>query len=151
MTELEAAKKNSLGQVLIRTGRLFNEEALHHVRKRTGLPLRPAHMALLAYIDLCGTRATEIARRQGVSKQAVSPLLNDMIGWGVLDKVPDPDDGRAQLVRFGHSGGLSLMEGLSFLVELESELAETLGQARLDALRLELAAVMSLLEQRQTP
>ncbi len=123
--ELSDAKEASLGQVLIRSARRFNELGIARVRDRTGLPLRPAHLALFPFIDLDGSRATQIAERQGVSKQAVGPLLADLVSWGVLERVPDPADGRAQLLRFSRKPGTSLMDGLAVLFELEAEQAQT--------------------------
>jgi DNA-binding MarR family transcriptional regulator len=145
--ELEAAKKASLGQVLLRTARRFNERGIARVRDHTGLPLRPAHLALFPHIDLDGTRATEIAARQGVSKQAVGPLLGDLVKWGVLERVPDPDDGRARLLRFSREEGMTLLDGLAVLSEIEAELARLLGTDRLDALRRELLALDAALDE----
>ena len=45
--DIEEAKRASLGQVLFKCARLFNEQALERLRERTGLPLRAAHTALL--------------------------------------------------------------------------------------------------------
>ncbi len=144
--ELSDAKEASLGQVLIRSARRFNELGIHRVRDRTGLPIRPAHLALFPFIDLDGSRATQIAERQGVSKQAVGPLLADLVSWGVLERIPDPADGRAQLLRFGRKPGTSLLDGLAVLVELEAELARSLGAERLVALREELRALDAALD-----
>jgi hypothetical protein len=67
---ISAAKDASVGQLLFRAARLFNELALDRLHAQTGHRLRPAHTALFPHIELSGSRVTEIARRAGVSKQA---------------------------------------------------------------------------------
>jgi DNA-binding MarR family transcriptional regulator len=101
---------------------------------------------LLPHIDLEGTRATEIARRAGITKQAVGQLVDDMIGLGMLERVPDPDDGRAQLVRFTDEGIAQLLAGLDVLDEIEIDLGGDAGAATLDRLRRDLAKLLPALE-----
>ncbi len=144
--DVAAMKAASLGQVLIRAARRFNEAGLARVRERMGVPLRAAHLALFPHIDMAGTRATEVARRLGVSKQAVGPLVRDLVTWGMLEQVPDPQDGRARLLRFGGQPGRTLQDGLAVLMEIEASLAEELGPGRLVALRQELAALDAALD-----
>lgn len=140
-----AAKEASLGQVLIRTARRFNEQGLARIRGRWDLPLRAAHLQLFPHIDLDGSRATDIAERLGVTKQAVGPLIRDLVAWGALERVPDPTDGRAQLVRFSRREGRTLLDGLAVLGEIEAGLAQSLGTERLSALREELRALEAAL------
>lgn len=138
---IESAKRRSLGQVLMRTARLFNEESLARVRAATGHPVQPAHVALFPHIDLGGTRATEIAARMGVTKQAVGPYIRDLVAWGFLERVPDPADGRASLLRFSEQEGRTLLDGLGVLFEVEQALAASLGVDRIERLLADLHAL----------
>ena len=46
----------------------------------------------------------------------------------VLERVPDPQDGRAKLIRFRREGGKSvLMRGMAVLGQIDGEIAERLG------------------------
>ena len=145
---LEARKRASLGQVLMKTARLLDEQALARVRERTQHDIRPAHTALFPHIDLEGTRLTEIARRMGMSKQAVGQLVGELEEMGALERVPDPTDGRAKLVRFAsRDGRLVLFDGLEVLTEFEGELRERLGDARIDALQEHLGVLLDALEE----
>jgi DNA-binding MarR family transcriptional regulator len=90
--------------------------------------LRPAHTALFAHIDLEGTRLTTVAARAGISKQAVGQLVNELVEMGALERSPDPEDGRAKLIRFAmRDGELSLMHGMRVLGGLEREIETLLG------------------------
>ena len=102
--------------------------------QETGIPVRAAHMGLFPHLDLAGTRQTELARRMGVSKQAVHQLVVELVGFGVLEQVRDPSDKRALLVRFTPRGARSLFDGLAVLNALEADMREELGRARMSAL-----------------
>ncbi len=147
---IEAAKNASTAQVLFRCARLFNELALSAIRRETGHAIRPAHTNLFPHIDLDGTRPTELARRLGISKQAVGPLVAELEGMGMLERVPDPDDGRARLVRFasGPDGTHGVLAGLRLLGQVEAELAAELGEDRMAELHGLLVALMALVERR---
>lgn len=140
---IEQAKAASTAQLLMRCGRLIDEVALGRIRATTGRPWRRAHTGLFPHIDLDGTRLTDIAHRMGVSKQAVAPLVAEMVEWGALERVPDPSDGRARLIRFakGPDGDHVILDGLRVLAGLEGELAERLGSARWAALHAALSAL----------
>ena len=145
--ELEARKRGSLGQVLMKAARLLNEQAIARVRARTGQDIRPAHTSVFPHIDLEGTRLTEIARRMGMSKQAVGQLVGELEEMGALERVPDPSDGRAKLVRFAQRDGRpALFDGLQVLAEFEADLRERLGEARIEALREHLGELLDVLE-----
>ena len=149
-SRLEAAKRASLGHLLFRSARLLDEEALARVRAQSGIStLRPAHTKLLPHIDLGGTRLTDLAARLGVSKQAAGQLVDEMIGMGMLERAPHPDDGRARMVRFSARGRRGLLHGLGVLREIEGELAAKLGARDVAALRRLLARLLSTLEQRR--
>jgi DNA-binding MarR family transcriptional regulator len=143
-SRLAARKQASVGQLLFVAARLFNERAMARVHERVP-EARMAHTALLPHIDLDGTRSTEIARRAGISKQAVGQLVDDMVRLGMLARVPDPADGRAQLVRFTDAGIEQLLAGLDVLEALEVDLGADVGAMTLQRLRRDLMALIPAL------
>jgi len=144
--ELERRKKDSVGQLLFRSARLFNELALSRVRARLGGPkIRASHTALFPFVELEGTRLTVLATRMGVSKQAAGQLVEELEQMGVLERVPDPADGRAKLVRFSRRGRRGLLEGLALLRRLELDLSAQMEEgdmARLHGILLRLLAAL---------
>ena len=122
--ELKAA---SLFQVLFRTARLINEEATARLRETGQMPLRVAHTNLLPHIDFEGVRPTELARRMGISKQAVGQLLQDLEAHGTLERVADPADRRAKLVRYTDQGLKNMKQGIRLLQDLERTYSRELG------------------------
>lgn len=142
----EAAKRGSVSQLLIKAGRLVNERALSRLPVNPGQPrLRPSHTALIPHLEFQGIRMTTLAERMGVSKQAVSQLVGDLEQMGVVSRVPDPDDGRAKLVVFAGDGPTILMQGMRFLMEVDTELEENLGERRMKDLRRTLLRVIEQL------
>lgn len=122
-------------ELLFRASRLVNETALARINARRGGPaMRPAHTQLFPHISRAGIRATTIAKRIGVTKQAIGPLIDDLEAAGVVERIDDPADARAKLVRWTKRGERALHDGLAVLAELERELARSVGAAKLAAL-----------------
>lgn len=143
---LEQVKRASVGQLLLKSGRLLDERALERInRQGPKIPLRPAHTSLLPHIDPQGTRLTELARRLGVTKQAVGQLVTDLEQLGAVERVDDPQDGRAKLVRFTRAGVEAIHHGLSVLREIEQELEQALGKRRMRELHQALLVVVDQL------
>jgi DNA-binding MarR family transcriptional regulator len=102
---LDRVKRASAGQLLIKGARLLEERFLARVnRQGPKVTLRRAHTSLLPHIDQQGTRLTELARRLGITKQAAGQLVSDLESMELFERVEDPLDGRAKLVRFTHLG-----------------------------------------------
>lgn len=113
---LRSAQGANLGQVLLRAARLLDERALERIRALPeSVDVRPAHTRLFPLIRFEGVRATVLAEQLGVTKQAITPLVQDLVSWGVVEQVPDPDDGRARLVRWTDDGRRWILEGLAAL------------------------------------
>jgi DNA-binding MarR family transcriptional regulator len=143
-TDLEARKRASAGQLLLRAARLWNERAVARISSDPrAAGLRISHTALFPHLDFEGTRATDLAARLGVTKQAVGKLVGDLAALGLVEVVPDAVDGRAKLVRLTRRRGeRALLHGLSVFAEMERELAAKLGAAELRRLRDVLARVI---------
>jgi len=143
----EALKAANLGHLLLKAGRRTDEVGLARVRALSGATaLRPAHMRLFPHISLEGTRATEIADQLGISKQAVGQLVGDLVGLGMVERVRDPTDGRARLVRFTAEGRHAIVQGLGVLAGIEADVAHALGSKRVARLKADLAAVLAVLD-----
>jgi DNA-binding MarR family transcriptional regulator len=140
--QFEALKRQSVAQLLFKCARLVNERAIARVNQRAGSPaLRAAHTALFPHLDAQGVRGAELAKKLGVSKQAVSQLVTELEEWGVVEQIADPKDGRAKLVRFSKKGEQALLHGLAVLGELELELTDKIGKRRMQELHTALLAL----------
>ncbi len=143
---LERRKRGSLLQELFRLARLLDETAVARVASSGAPRLRTSHTALLPHLDLEGTRLVDLAARVGTSKQAVGQLVDDLEAMGVVERVADPDDGRARRVLFTRAGFQALLHGLGVLEQLERDLGAALGRAGLERLRDGVEAALRVVE-----
>ncbi|MCB9740082.1 MAG: MarR family transcriptional regulator [Deltaproteobacteria bacterium] len=124
MTDFEALKRRSLLQVLFKAARLANEEAIGRVREALGDDrIRVTHTNLFPHIPFEGIRLTALAARLGISKQAVQQLVDELDALGVLERRPDPADGRARLICWTERGRAGLVHGIGILDGLAAEVA----------------------------
>ena len=79
-------------------------------------------------------------------QQAVGQLVGDLVELGTLERVPDPTDGRARLVRFTAAGRLALVQGLGVLAGIEADVTAALGATRVARLKSDLVAVLDVLD-----
>jgi DNA-binding MarR family transcriptional regulator len=140
--ELQALRETHIGRLLLRAHRAFSQRAadLLHARGYPGVTLR--HIDLLPYLDAGGTRATVLAQRAGMTKQGMGKLVAELGTQGLVERAPDPADGRAQLVRFTPAGLRFLAVAVEVVHELEGEYLVILGPERLDALKRSLADIV---------
>ena len=145
---VEKLKQQSTGQLLLKCARLLDERAVGRVARasKEAARLRPAHTRLFPHIDAEGTRLTELARRVGVTKQAVGQLVDELARMGTVTLEPDPEDGRARRVRFTPRGVEGIAHGLGVLAEIEGEVASKVGKRRMKELHDILAAMVPVLE-----
>jgi len=94
-----------------------------------------SHITVTRNLDLAGTRATELARRAGITKQSMSELIHQLEASGIVERRPDPADGRAKIVFFSKAG-LAWLEAFgSALHNAEQEMAGELGSDSFAALK----------------
>lgn len=149
---LEDSQRESTVQVLFKCARLANEKALHTLPAHpSGARLRQSHTALFPYVTLEGTRLTELAQKVGISKQAVGQLVDELVELSVFERVEDPSDARAKLVRWTPKGQQGLLAGLKALRELELQLAEAVGHKTWQQLRHALLRLQDHLMLNDTP
>lgn len=141
--KFEAQKRSSVAQLLFKCARLVNERAIERVNRESGPnpPLRASHTALFPHLTSEGVRGADLAKKLGVTKQAISQLVAELEYWGVVEQVEDPKDGRAKLVRFTPKGEQGLLQGLTVLSALEEELSDKIGKRRMQELHTALLAL----------
>jgi DNA-binding MarR family transcriptional regulator len=125
----------SLG-VLLREPVRRGNELLHDRLAERGHPaVRAPHGNVLQFLDAEGTRVSELARRAQITKQSMAELVAHLERHGYVERVPDPADRRAKLVRATARGDEVYAIAREFIAELEHRLVRRLGAERVDELR----------------
>jgi DNA-binding MarR family transcriptional regulator len=76
-----------------------------------------------------------LAERLGVSQQAASKSVADLERRGYVERTPDPDDARARLVGLTERGRGVIAAAREQRTALAGELAERLGERRVESAR----------------
>jgi DNA-binding MarR family transcriptional regulator len=104
--------------------------------------IRPGHRCVFGNIDPdAGSRLTELAERAHMTKQSVGEVTSDLEQRGYLERVPDPADGRAKIIRLTERGREAYAVGRQLIDEVEREWVERYGEERVAALRDALEAI----------
>lgn len=82
-----------------------------------------------------GMRLTELAALAGITKQSMGELVDAMEAAGYVDRVPDPTDARARLVRLTKKGKSAGLLARKLVREVEARWAKKIGARRLEQLR----------------
>ena len=94
-----------LGRLLLAAHRTLAGELVVELEERGWPDLRASQAALVLNVDRrFGTRLTELARRAGVTKQAMMVVVDELEVRGLVRRTPDPEDGRAKVVRLTARG-----------------------------------------------
>jgi DNA-binding MarR family transcriptional regulator len=98
--------------------------------------VREGHGCVFGFIDLeQGSRLTDLADRAGLTKQAVGEAVAELERKGYLERVPDPEDGRAKIIKLTQRGVEAALTGRRLFAEIENEWAERYGEERVTSLR----------------
>jgi DNA-binding MarR family transcriptional regulator len=122
--------------VLLREPFRIGSELLHEHFAAHGHPdVRAPHGNVMQFLDNEGTRVSDLARRAQITKQSMAELVAHLERHGYVERVPDPNDRRAKLVR-PTAKGLEL-HGVAgaFISELEDRWGRRLGRAKMRQLK----------------
>lgn len=99
--------------------------------------IQPAHSAAIQPLwELPdGARITTLARAARITKQSMSALVDHLENTGYVERVEDPDDARATLVRLTARGKAFGRAVRAFARSIEDEWAERIGAHRVEELR----------------
>jgi DNA-binding MarR family transcriptional regulator len=98
--------------------------------------VREGHGCVFGFIDVeHGSRLTDLAERSRLTKQAVGEAVAELERKGYLERVPDPRDGRAKVIKLTERGHDAWLTSRRIFAEIEREWAEQLGAELLAGLR----------------
>lgn len=134
-TAAAGPRPENLG-VLLREPFRVASARLHERFAERGHPdVRAPHGNVMQFLDDEGTRVSVLAERAQMTKQAMGELVAHLESHGYVERVPDPADRRAKLVRSTAKGNELYAIAREFVAETEAEWTELLGAERMRQLR----------------
>lgn len=107
--------------------------------------IRPAHTPVFQLLAPQGSRVTDLAEQAGIAKQSMGYLIDYLEKHGYVERIPDPTDGRAQLVRRTARGWEVNRMSVQLVWEVQQEWTRLLGEERMKHLVSLLSELVSLL------
>src|SRR5919197_5610206 len=122
--------------ILLREPFRTGTERLHRrFAERGHSEIRPPHGNVMQFLDDGGTRVSVLADRAHMTKQSMAELVAHLERHGYVERVPDPSDRRAKLVRTTAKGQELHTIARAFVAELEGRWAERIGKAKMRQLK----------------
>jgi DNA-binding MarR family transcriptional regulator len=132
--DLDLFRRHNIGQHLLEVAKDFQKRALEAFVARGHAGLQPAHQAVLTHLRVSGTRLTELAQRASMSKQAMGQLVDEVERLGYVERVSDPTDGRAKIVRFTPAGLELIKHGTDIATDIHLVSGALIGKRMLNLL-----------------
>jgi DNA-binding MarR family transcriptional regulator len=119
----------------------FADEMTRRVAETPYSDVRITHGCVFGNIQPEGSRLTYLAERANMTKQSVGEVTTELERLGYVERVPDPNDGRAKIIRLTERGRAAQSLGLGIIEQIEQDWAERYGVDRVAALRDALEAI----------
>jgi DNA-binding MarR family transcriptional regulator len=108
---------------------------------------RPTHAAVFMWLGAEGDRISNLAARVGVSKQAMGETIADLERRGYVERLPDPRDRRATLIRRTERGWAVNQVARRVVEEVQREWARGLGEEEFGHLLEHLRRLVAMLNE----
>ena len=112
------------------------DESLQNGLQRAGYrPRTRTQTMILIHISNGVTRAAELARALGISRQAIQQQINELESDDLVTQIPDPTDKRANRIIFSERGAALISQAMLTLRSAEQTLAARIGFDSVASLR----------------
>jgi DNA-binding MarR family transcriptional regulator len=128
LTNLSSERPPPMLGILLRTPWQAIRARIHAELVAAGFhDVRPRDLAVLQWPGPDGMRAIDIAADASMSKQAVKPLIDHLEECGYLERIPDPDDRRAQRIHTTARGKQLMAAASAIITEIDQDIEQQLG------------------------
>jgi DNA-binding MarR family transcriptional regulator len=142
------SERRHLGQLLVHLTRLFQNELFAGLVAEGLTDARVAHTHVTAYIRAEGSRLTELAAQARMTPAAMSELVNDLQRLGIVERRPDPTDGRAKLICLTDEGWAAMAVARRVIAGIEARWGAEVGEQRFERAADTLEALLRAIDDR---
>lgn len=133
-----------LGTLALFVGQLLADVVLQALHRRGFDGLRVAHGFVFQHFVEAPRSIGELAERMGVTQQAASKSVAELVRLGYLERAPD-DDARVRRIRLSRRGRAAIETARTERAGAEARVAQGLGALRFEATRSALAELLDQL------
>ena len=108
------------------------------------LDIRSAHSRVFEHLPAKGARVARMAEAAQMTQQSMTELVEYLEKLGYLERLPDPDDRRAKLVRLTDTGTKLSAKGRESMRKIDASWEARLGHDRMHEMRSALIEVLDL-------
>jgi DNA-binding MarR family transcriptional regulator len=141
---VDRRQRLELGILLFVANRALEERAFDAVVAAGTTDITAAQARVAARIGPHGTRVSVLAEQARVTKQTAAFSVEQLERAGYVERVPDPSDGRARLVRLTPRARPMIEAANAEVERVLGEWADHVGEERLDQLHATLADLRNL-------
>jgi DNA-binding MarR family transcriptional regulator len=127
------------GRLLFEASRRFDTRVQTLMAHSSQAPLQLANLAgrgkvsaaivhITRHLPIEGSRLTDLAQAAGMSKQAMTTLVDECEAWGLVQREADTRDARAKIVQFTPSGLEWLAAFEAAVTQAQAELVQEVGE-----------------------
>jgi DNA-binding MarR family transcriptional regulator len=132
--DLDQYRRHNIGQSLMEVARHFQRHAIDGFAAEGYKQIQGSHQAILNHLSLSGTRLTVLAERAAITKQAMGQLVDEVERLGFVERVRDPLDGRAKIVKFTAKGHALMKAGTRVGTSVQQEYSALIGEKKMQRL-----------------
>lgn len=143
MSEEPASTVPFLPQLVSQAVNVLMDDLHRHLVEMGHDDLRPTHcLNVFRFMDCDGTRPSKLARRAGMTPQAMSELVSYLERHDYVRRVPDPADGRGRVVVYADRGTQAAEIATTYFADLETRWGALVGFDRLQDVKSTLADIL---------
>lgn len=132
--------------VFLLTSRIFNPSQMSK-----GMPIPHSHIKVIFHIVMAGPcPVSKIANELIISKPNMTPIIDNLISEGYVNRFNDPNDRRVIMIEATEKAHVFLKEAREKLKELLAEKITVLSDTDLDKLRTLIPKFSSVIEKIKT-
>jgi DNA-binding MarR family transcriptional regulator len=126
-----SGQRRELGILLFVANRALEQRAFEAVVAAGFTDITLAQARVAARIGPDGSRVTDLAEQARVTKQSAAFLVEQLEAAGYVERVPDPTDGRARLVRLTNRSRGVVQAADAEVERVLAEWSDHVGEQRL--------------------
>lgn len=127
------------GTLLLQVYQGFERHLIGALKERGHPDFRARYGAVLANVNVAGSRLSALAERAGTTKPSMVGLIDELESKDYVRREPDPGDRRAKLIMPTELGMGTISLAREVIDDLEQRFREELGPERYDVMRSALA------------